>query len=242
MQRLHRKAFTLIELLVVVAIITILIAILLPSLNKAREQSKTTVCMSNLRQLALATRVYMAEDNAAILMTDWTQGNRAYTGVWCGPGQLFMLGIMTNPGAAYCTTNGDWGVRNKALWNLTPSVILEAGYCWRRGESVPGGWKDTYVEAENGMSFMKLKNLPGGVATYTDSSLYVYKGWDPYATQLEHGPNYSANMAYIDGHVENWIRDRIDREGKSMARTPHPYWDWFFISGYDLEGSRAWQQ
>jgi len=54
--------FTLIELLVVVAIIGLLIAILLPSLRRAREQSKSTVCMSNLRQVGLGF-YYYGEDH-----------------------------------------------------------------------------------------------------------------------------------------------------------------------------------
>src|SRR3954465_2275145 len=53
-----RRAFTLVELLVVIGIIALLISVLLPALNKARKASRTTACMSNLRQLAMAEIQY----------------------------------------------------------------------------------------------------------------------------------------------------------------------------------------
>lgn len=59
--RTTRGGFTLIELLVVVAIIALLISILLPSLNRAREQTRSLVCMSNLRSVMQALATYDTE-------------------------------------------------------------------------------------------------------------------------------------------------------------------------------------
>jgi len=56
------NGFTLIELLVVIAIIAVLMAILMPALNRAREQGKRAACLSNLKQLQLAWVMY-ADDN-----------------------------------------------------------------------------------------------------------------------------------------------------------------------------------
>jgi prepilin-type N-terminal cleavage/methylation domain-containing protein len=53
-----RRGFTLIELLVVIAIIAVLMAILLPALNRVKEQGKRAVCLSNLRQLTMAWIMY----------------------------------------------------------------------------------------------------------------------------------------------------------------------------------------
>jgi prepilin-type N-terminal cleavage/methylation domain-containing protein/prepilin-type processing-associated H-X9-DG protein len=71
MSRPKHRAFTLVELLVVIGIIALLIAILLPSLNKAREQAKVVQCLSNLRQLGQANASYAVTFRGYSVLNDY---------------------------------------------------------------------------------------------------------------------------------------------------------------------------
>jgi len=62
-----RKGFTLIELLVVIAIIAVLMAILMPTLNRAREQGRRAVCLNHLKTLTLAWSMYADENDDRIV-------------------------------------------------------------------------------------------------------------------------------------------------------------------------------
>lgn len=105
----NRNAFTLIELLVVVAIIALLISILVPAMGRAKEQARMVVCLSNMKQLALAFLLYTEDfdghlpggDHDAVFDTSQPHAHKTYS--WLG----------THPEVTYTMSNGKrrrgWG-------------------------------------------------------------------------------------------------------------------------------------
>jgi len=73
--------FTLIEWLVVIGIIAVLIALLLPVLNKAREQARSAACASNQRQIYLAMSIYAAANRGILPVPGFLDDVHDYVGV-----------------------------------------------------------------------------------------------------------------------------------------------------------------
>jgi prepilin-type N-terminal cleavage/methylation domain-containing protein len=80
----RKSGFTLVELLVVIGIIALLIAILLPALQKAKEQASRVKCMSNYKQILLALRTYANDNHDSSPNVNWggsgSQGDQEYLG------------------------------------------------------------------------------------------------------------------------------------------------------------------
>lgn len=69
-----RCAFTLLELLVVIAILSLLVTLLLPALGKARDLTRTTICMANMRNMELAHAMYAASNKDRLIQAGLSHG------------------------------------------------------------------------------------------------------------------------------------------------------------------------
>jgi prepilin-type N-terminal cleavage/methylation domain-containing protein len=107
-----KEGFTLIELLVVISIIALLVSILLPSLNQARETAKRVLCLSNLKQMGLGTFQYVG-DNKDLL--PYQESGLNYVAYYLSNGKaapirmglLHAGGYIDNPKVFYCPSNKD---------------------------------------------------------------------------------------------------------------------------------------
>ena len=211
-----RRGFTLIELLVVISIIALLIALLLPALQKARQTAQGAGCMSNIRQLFLATTNYAFDNNA------WFP--RVYSSV--GPDKWVYTTHYTTTLSPYFV---DWKVLIDPSRNNDRELAIKR--FGNRGDWVTGGRDINYSVVTIPYLFYDDRVVPGlGVRTRVEDVVVPAKSQlmdcDPQGRQTEgpglHGQAYEyddpedhhdkSTWLFNDGHSRFYSTDPI-RDG-----------------------------
>lgn len=206
---IRRRGFSLVELLVVVAVITILMAILMPSLAGARKLAKTAKCAAQLRQIDLAMQSYAQEFRQAILGNAHTSGafllqpgyddnncpNICQAWDWMSPtakqmGLQFNEGPLTTDRVARYTQ-----LVNHPAFRCSENDILATEY------TGPGAPKNlnlgtTLTLSYNTASVFQYENGTGDVSRFLDPTWVTMPGYRP---KLSLVGNPSSKIYIADG-------------------------------------------
>lgn len=217
------KGFTLIELLVVIAIIAIIAAMLLPGLSRAKESASRTRCMSNLKQLELALKLYM-DDNRALFPP------RSDIVRW----PMELLDFYRNTNLVACPTDLRRGIPPANLGASSPKYFADNSL----RSYIMNGWNDVFPSAivSNPRQEFSMKESlvlkPSETAVWgekrhdaLDFWMDLFDAGDNLTDKVQHGThsNYlkparsgGANFACVDGGV------RFLKFGRSV--TPVNWW------------------
>jgi prepilin-type N-terminal cleavage/methylation domain-containing protein len=229
MKRFAQRGFTLVELLVVVAIIALLIGILLPAVQRARSQARTTVCLTNNRTMAQATHSYAAE-NDEVIPRDGLGGWRAFTFPLLAP-------HVGGPDVEWELV-GDWDGAHEYVTEIMRQVDAFRCPSFPSEEQRPldystncmdfqahrrhGSWRETYEGA-----FLKLSQVPhpGRTMNIGESAADL----DP--------TNYNIYGAYSHQHTP-FGRDGEPNEGRRrlIAHDDQRHRGWWNVAHYDGSG------
>jgi prepilin-type N-terminal cleavage/methylation domain-containing protein/prepilin-type processing-associated H-X9-DG protein len=238
----RKEGFTLIELLVVIAIIAVLMAILMPALNRVKEQGKRATCLYNLKQLSLCWIMYADENDDKIVNGD----NGEYTGMYSAGRPFDDSHYNEDPWVQrdYDVTNMREKRRSIELGALYPYTrSLEVYKCPTVGKIVRSGVQEeiyrTYSVSDSmnckGWSDMNAKMLkkrleipnPAYRIVYVDdggTSPAAMGGWTVQVTEetwwdpppVRHGDG--TTFSFADGHSDyhKWKDPRTIEFGKRV--------------------------
>jgi prepilin-type N-terminal cleavage/methylation domain-containing protein/prepilin-type processing-associated H-X9-DG protein len=210
------SGFTLIELLVVIAIIAVLMAILMPALNRVKEQGKRAVCLSNLKQLSLAWIMYADENDDKLVNGAIGFSNQNLSWGDHRNEQAWIDGLEQ--------TNWDGqleAIRNGALWPYTKDVKLYKCPTGRRGQAltyaimfsmnavnhpwtqgVRGAHVKKRSEITNPSPAYRLVFIDEGYMTSDAYAVYYREEYWFDSPPVRHGDG--ATLSFADGHSDHW--------------------------------------
>ena len=217
----ERNAFTLVELLVVVSIIALLISILLPSLKKAREQAKVSVCMSNVKGISSASLTYAAGDRSEhTVPVHWMMMRDDPTGMERAVGEIEWGGKsgQGEPLTGNAPVDSKWGTANgrgPGTRSLN-DVLFKGGFTDYQNNRGPQSrnWVNDY---EMDLPLYKCPSDRG-------YSGYHYEAWknSELSSYDHYGNSYVANalwVRWVPGPSNLWS---ISTFLRPVSRVPNP--------------------
>ena len=251
--------FTLIELLVVISIIALLIALLLPALSQARQSAQNIGCMSNQRQVMLATHLYVDENEGYFprganrcftLDTWWPTTLQPHVGTY----DVFTCPVSYSPRRwnTY-VANGQWWMfyAGDESWDTDPTA--PCGPSLYRDRSVTVDGKRHRIEATNINEIRNPSHLVGIYETTRDWSGHyddTWYGYYPTEAQQKKAADFSPKWKYdttLPGGAGKMSGGRHFRSGGTADTDPWGYDNMGMIDGHVRSGlsmenlvSEAW--
>lgn len=209
-----KRAFTLVELLVVIAIIALLMAILMPALELARDQAVGLLCVNNLKTLAMAWFTYSTDNDGELVgghtgarPYDWVQNPPSGDNTLEGKKQGIREGVLF----AYTKTVDVYRCPSDARRDFTNQQAFRS-YSMAGGANGEG-WQNSYKIAK---SFSDLGN-PGKKYILVEESdrrgrnvgsfVMNLNSPDEWVDPLAIWHNEKSTLGFADGHAEkhNWV-------------------------------------